>query len=158
MRTIQIESKLQQLSLIEKNIILCDYPIATAKAGLGEQRNSFQTPRGWHIVHQKIGDNAPLGEIFHARLDTKQRYHPDLAKEFPERDWILTRIIRLAGCELGFNLGKNNDSLQRCIYIHGVPDEEIHGIANSHGCIRMRNHDIITLYDQIDVGTPVFIG
>ena len=154
---IRIDSSTQRLHLMRASQITNSYLISTAKNGLGEQLGSEQTPRGWHIVHQKIGANEALGRVFQTRLATDWVYSPKLAKKYPNHDWILTRIIRLAGLEMGFNLGGTQDSLTRCIYIHGAIDKEITGKPTSRGCIRMHNRDIIQLFDKIMVGTPVFI-
>jgi lipoprotein-anchoring transpeptidase ErfK/SrfK len=81
---------------------------------------------------------------------TGEIYSETLAQQYPERDWILTRIIWLQGMESGFNRGGQVDTLSRYIYIHGTPDSEPMGVPKSHGCIRMRNRDLIELFDQID--------
>ena len=155
---IQVQVATQSLVLKQANQVLCSYSIATASKGLGEQVGSEKTPRGYHIVHQKLGDNEPIGCVFNHRLVSAECYTPELGKQQPHRDWILTRIIRLAGLELDFNLGQEVDSLQRCIYIHGSPDHLMANKAGSHGCIRMYNKDIIQLYDRIQVGTMVCIN
>lgn len=134
-----------------------NYSISTAKLGVGQQKGSNKTPLGWHQVRAKIGFSAPENTVFVGRRPTGEIYNPELASEFPQRDWILTRIIWLSGCELGHNRLGNVDSMQRYIYIHGTPDSEPMGQAESHGCIRMRNSDVIEVFNAIDIGTPIWI-
>ena len=133
------------------------YPVSTATNGPGEQRNSQCTPRGLHRVAEKFGDGCPSGTVFVARQATGEIYTRQLAVCHPQRDWILTRILRLAGCEAGRNLGGTVDSYQRCIYIHGSPQETAMGTPGSHGCIRMHNQDIVELHDRVPVDCPVLI-
>lgn len=134
-----------------------DYSISTAKAGIGEESGSGKTPRGWHIIRAKIGEQQTANSVFVGRRFTGEIYTPELADKFPQRDWILSRILWLSGCELGRNRLGNVDSMQRYIYIHGTPDTEPMGIPESHGCIRMRNQDVIELYDLIPAGTQIWI-
>ena len=136
---------------------LAQYPVSTALKGVGEKKDSFCTPRGEHIVRAKIGAGAPINSVFVSRRPTGEIWTPELGKQHPERDWILTRILWLSGCELGINRLGNVDSMQRYIYIHGTPDTEPMGEPHSHGCIRMRNNDVIALFDLAPVGTKVFI-
>ncbi len=137
------------------------YPISTGKNGTGCQEGTGQTPLGQHSIAEKIGNNAPINTVFVARVATGEIYSETLSKQAPHRDWILSRILWLTGTEDGINKGTNShgccDTYQRYIYIHGTPDSEPMGVAQSHGCIRMRNHDIIELFDKVDVGTPVEI-
>ncbi len=114
--------------------------ISSGKNGIGETENSGKTPRGWHEVAEKFGENEPENAVFIARQPTGEIYNSDLAEQFPERDWILRRILWLSGLEEGFNQGNGCDTYQRYIYIHGTPDTEPMGMPLSHGCIRMRNH------------------
>ncbi|HNE91495.1 MAG TPA: L,D-transpeptidase, partial [Agitococcus sp.] len=109
------------------------------------------------IIRAKIGQNQPINSVFKARRPTGEIYNAQLAIQFPTRDWILTRIMWLSGCELGKNRGGQCDTMRRYIYIHGTPDTEPMGIPKSHGCIRMRNEDIIQLFDLVPVYTPVII-
>ncbi len=123
---------------------------------------SHCTPLGRHVIVDKIGAHLPIGSVFVARVPTGEIYSEALALAHPDRDWILTRILRLAGTEDGFNKGidadgTNCDSFARYIYIHGTPDSEPMGIPRSHGCVRMRNDDIIALFEQVCVGTLVKI-
>ena len=133
------------------------YPVSTAMNGAGEQDGSGCTPRGEHYIRARIGGNAPLNTVFIARRPTGERYSPDLARAHPKRDWILTRILWLCGREWGLNRGPGVDTFRRFIYIHGTPDTEPMGVARSHGCIRMRNHDIAELFEQVDPGMRVII-
>jgi L,D-transpeptidase YbiS len=133
------------------------FPVSTALNGYGQQQGSGQTPLGRHRIRLKIGQDAPLNTVFRARRYTGEQYSPDLAAANPQRDWILTRILWLTGCEPGVNRGGQVDTLRRFIYIHGTPDSEPMGKPLSHGCIRMRNRDIIELFEQVENGTIVDI-
>ena len=137
--------------------MLAEYPVSTALNGPGEKKNSGCTPRGKHIVRAKIGAGKPTGTVFIGRRPTGERWSPELAAEHPARDFILSRILWLSGCEVGINRLGDVDSMQRYIYIHGTPDTEPMGIARSHGCVRMRNTDVIELFDRVPAGTPVII-
>lgn len=156
--TITIDSKLQTLTLMQKNRIIAQYPISTASNGLGEQKNSFKTPRGWHCIRAKIGKDLPLFSVFRARRPTGELFNNALYKQFPTRDWILTRILWLSGTEIGVNRLGNVDTMQRFIYIHGTHDEKNIGEPHSKGCIRMLNKDIVQLFDLVSIGDSVWIG
>ena len=132
--------------------------VATAKKGVGETFGSEQTPRGRHVVREKIGAGAPENAVFVGRRPTGEIYTPDLRRLHPQRDWILTRILWLSGCEVGKNRLGKVDTMRRYIYIHGCPDEDPMGIPSSHGCVKMRNHELIRLFDRVAVGTPVEIA
>ncbi|QER38797.1 L,D-transpeptidase [Acinetobacter suaedae] len=134
------------------------YVISSGKNGIGEQENTGKTPRGWHCVAQKIGTNAPKNSVFIARQATGEIYDQDLAQQFPERDWILSRILWLAGLEVGFNQGEGCDTFNRYIYIHGTPETEPMGIPMSHGCIRMKNDEVIELFELIPEQALVYIS
>ncbi len=129
----------------------------TALNGVGEKKNSGQTPRGQHLIRAKIGADQPLNAVFVGRRPTGEIYNAALSQQFPRRDWILTRILWLSGCETGFNRLGDVDTMQRYIYIHGTPDTEPMGKPLSHGCIRMRNTDIADLFERVSVGTPIHI-
>ncbi|MEC7120810.1 MAG: L,D-transpeptidase [Pseudomonadota bacterium] len=133
------------------------YAISTALNGAGERENSGCTPRGWHMITEKFGADLPENSVFVARQATGEIYTAALANQFPNRDWVLTRILWLSGLEAGFNQGEGCDSHARYIYIHGTPDSEPMGEPRSHGCIRMRNQDVLKLFDQVEVGTIVEI-
>lgn len=147
----------QTLTLWQKEHQLRHYTISSALKGVGEQSGSEQTPRGAHIIRAKIGANQPLNTVFRARRPTGEIYNAELAEKFPKRDWILTRILWLSGCELGKNRLGQCDTMRRYIYIHGTPDTEPMGVPLSHGCIRMRNQDIVELFTLVPVFTPVLI-
>jgi hypothetical protein len=153
---IEINLSTQTLS-VELGSMTKSYPISSAKNGPGQLSGSGCTPLGWHIIRAKIGGGAALNSVFRGRRFTGETYTSDLAKMYPERDWILSRILWLSGTELGYNRLGNVDSMQRYIYIHGTPDSEPMGIPLSHGCIRMRNTDVVELFDLISVGTGVYI-
>ncbi len=147
----------QTLQCFENDIKLKEYNISTAKNGVGEVLNSECTPRGMHAVHEIIGREHKENSVFVAREWTHEIYTDALAVKYPDRDWILTRIVWLKGLEPGRNQGGDVDTQQRFIYIHGTPDSTQIGVPGSHGCIRMRNQDMIALADWITVGTPVLI-
>lgn len=159
---VHINPDLQSLSfnLINNNSInvLKKYPVSTAKNGLGEEENSFKTPRGWHLIRAKIGDNAPEKAVFVGRRQTNEVFSEELRQSNPDRDWILTRIMWLSGLEIGKNRLNNVDTMRRYVYIHGGPDNDINGTPSSHGCIKMKNKDIIELFNIMPVYTKVFIG
>jgi lipoprotein-anchoring transpeptidase ErfK/SrfK len=154
---IKITSFNQRLSLYLNEKCISYYSISTAKNGLGEDQDSEKTPRGCHEIVEKIGEGKPLNTVFVSRESTGEIYTPELKKTFPDRDWILTRILRLKGTEPGRNSGDGCDSFERYIYIHGTPNETQLGVIGSRGCIRMNNEDIVTLCDKVPIGTPVFI-
>lgn len=134
------------------------FPISTAKNGIGEQEGSYCTPRGWHSIADIIGLDAPINTVFKARKSTGHIYNIELEQQFPDQDWILTRIIRLAGSEISFNQGGSRDTYNRFIYIHGCADKTSLGQPESQGCIRMNNQDIVLLTTYLIKGNSVFIG
>ncbi len=141
----------------DAGMLLRDYSISTGKAGVGEQFGSFRTPRGRHIIRAKIGSGQPLNTVFVRRRPTGEVWSADLDAAHPGRDWILTRILWLSGCEPGFNRLGRVDTMRRFIYIHGSPDRCEMGKPGSHGCIRMCNADMVDLFDLVPVYTPVEI-
>lgn len=147
----------QRLQLIEQDRIRLEYPVSTGAAGPGERDGSGCTPRGWHRIRIRIGAGCPLNTVFVGRRPTGEIYSSELAARAPGRDWILTRILWLTGLEPGCNRGGEVDTLRRYIYIHGCPDSEPMGVPASHGCIRMRNADLVELFDQVEAGMPVLI-
>lgn len=128
------------------------FRISTAKNGVGEVENSFCTPRGKFKISEKIGENAPIRTVFVGRKKTGEIYNTALGKQQSERDWILSRILWIEGCE-----EKNKNTKERYIYIHGKPDESEFGKPNSKGCICMKNKEMIELFNQVDVGTKILI-
>jgi lipoprotein-anchoring transpeptidase ErfK/SrfK len=148
----------QQLELLDDaGKLLHRYAVSTAANGAGETSGSNCTPRGKHIIRAKIGANQPENTVFVGRRPTGEIYTPELGAKFPGRDWILTRILWLSGCEVGFNRLGKSDTMRRYIYIHGTPDSVQLGKPGSHGCIRMRNADLIELFDLAPAGTAVEI-
>jgi L,D-transpeptidase YbiS len=133
------------------------YPISTAANGVGCEKDSGCTPLGAHIIRAKIGAGVAANSVFVGRRQTGEICTPELMAQYPNRDWILTRILWLSGKEIGKNRLGNVDTMQRYIYIHGTPDSTEMGKAGSHGCIRMRNDDVIALFDMVDAGTEVMI-
>lgn len=158
MSRISINIKLQQIDLYDDSgSLLKRFRISSAKNGVGEQNGSYCTPRGQHIVRAKIGAGQPLNTVFVERRPTGEVYSPELARSFPRRDWILTRILWLSGCEPGHNRLGKVDTMRRAIYIHGSPDTAEMGKPGSHGCIRMHNQDVVELFDLVPIRTPVEI-
>lgn len=133
------------------------YSISTSKKGVGELENSEQTPRGWHYIRAKIGEGMPENTVFVGRRPTGESYSDSLCINYPTRDWILTRILWLCGLEKGKNRGGNVDTMRRYIYIHGTSDEHFIGQPISRGCIRMKNKDIVSLFQVVDLFTKVLI-
>jgi lipoprotein-anchoring transpeptidase ErfK/SrfK len=131
--------------------------VATARKGVGERRGSEQTPRGEHYIRAKIGAGEPANTVFVSRRPTGEIYSPALRAAFPGRDWILTRILWLCGLERGKNRLGEVDTMRRYVYLHGCPDEDPMGVPSSHGCVKMRNADVIKLFDLVPVGTRVTI-
>lgn len=155
--TIQVDVAAQQLTLSLDNKVIFQTRIATGRKGVGEMNGSECTPRGWHVIRAKIGAGSDLNTVFKGRRPTGERYSPELRAQFPQRDWILTRILWLSGLEPGFNRLHAVDTMRRYIYIHGCPDEDLMGIPSSHGCIKMRNTEIVQLFALTPVGTRVLI-
>jgi lipoprotein-anchoring transpeptidase ErfK/SrfK len=158
MLRIKVNISSQYLDLIgDNNSLIKRYPVSTAKRGVGEMNGSYCTPRGRHVIRARIGAGQPANTVFVERRPTGEIYTPELAARFPGRDWILTRILWLSGCEPGFNRLGNVDTMRRYIYIHGSPDSVVMGKPGSIGCIRMRNEDVIDLFERVKVGTKVEI-
>ena len=158
MKEIRVSIPEQTLCLLEDGRELRSWTVSTAAKGAGEQSGSEQTPRGRHVVRARIGDGQPLRAVFRGRRPTGEVWSPALGERFPGRDWILTRILWLSGCEPGFNRLGQVDSMRRYIYIHGTPDDQPMGKPRSHGCVRMRNEDMLALFDLTPVGTPVLVS
>lgn len=155
---IKVHIEPQTLDLLDDDdCVIQRYPISTATNGVGELSGSYCTPRGRHVIRAKIGAGQSANAVFVRRRPTGEIYTPELAARFPDRDWILTRILWLSGCEPGLNRLGAVDTMRRFIYIHGTPDSVPMGRPGSHGCIRMRNTDVMDLFDRVPVGTPVDI-
>ena len=147
----------QRLQLLQHGKVVMDVAVATAANGPGEVRHSECTPRGWHVIRAKIGAGFPPDTVFVGRRPTGEIYSPALKAANPGRDWILTRILWLSGLERGRNRLGPVDSMRRYIYIHGCPDEDVMGVPSSHGCVKMRNDEVIELFERVPVGTQVLI-
>lgn len=155
---LEIDILRQRLRHYAGGRLLREYWVSTARNGHGEVMNSECTPRGRHAICEKIGAGAPPGSVFVGRRPTGEIYSPAFAAtQPPGRDWILTRILWLSGLEAGVNLGGDVDSRARYIYLHGTPDETPLGVPGSRGCVRMRNRDIIELFDRVEVGDEVLL-
>ncbi len=155
---IDISIQQQTLTVLSNdNELIAQFPVSTAENGVGCEKDSGCTPLGLHIVRAKIGEGAALNTVFKGRRPTGEVCTPELMAQFPNRDWILTRILWLSGKEVGKNRLGNVDTMQRYIYIHGTPDSTDMSKVSSHGCVRMRNDDMIRLFDMVAVGTAVHI-
>jgi len=157
MGRIEIDLEQQRLTLFDGSRPIIDYSVSTASNGAGEFQGSGCTPRGRHRIRICIGEGEPVNAVFRGRRPTGEIYSEALASRFPGRDWILTRILWLSGSESGQNRGGTRDTLRRFIYIHGCPDSEPMGEPGSHGCIRMRNSDILDLFPRVAAGMEVDI-
>lgn len=154
---LRIDLQRQLLELTDDGRVEQIFSVSTSKHGAGERRDSFRTPRGRHVIRAKVGAGAAAGTVFRGRRPTGEVYSRELAAAFPERDWILTRIMWLSGTEVGRNRLGDVDTMRRYIYIHGAPETEPMGVPGSIGCIRMRNDEIIDLFDRVSPGTVVEI-
>ncbi|KAF0200908.1 MAG: ErfK/YbiS/YcfS/YnhG family [Gallionellaceae bacterium] len=133
------------------------YAVSTGANGVGEESGSFCTPRGKHVIRAKIGAGQPENTVFVKRRPTGEIYTPQLGAAQPGRDWILTRILWLSGKEPGYNRLGSCDTMRRYIYIHGTPDRTPLGKPGSRGCVRMRNADLLELFDLVQTGVAVDI-
>ena len=154
---IYIATRQQRLYLIADSTVVSSYPISTATNGTGTRVSSKKTPTGLHRIRVKAGDNVPMGGILKDRV-----YYGEIAPIITEpinieSDDITTRVLWLEGLEPGVNRGGNRDTFNRQIYIHGTPEEGLIGKPASHGCIRMKNTDILQLYNLTSEGTVVII-
>jgi lipoprotein-anchoring transpeptidase ErfK/SrfK len=154
---IEIDVPAQALFLREGDRLVKRYAVSTAKNGVGEKNGSFCTPRGRHIIRAKIGAGQPLNAVFVRRRPTGEVWTPELHERYPGRDWMLTRILWLSGCEPGRNRLGEVDTMRRYIYLHGTHDFAEMGKPGSIGCIRMRNPDIVELFDLVPPYTEVDI-
>jgi len=154
---IRIDAARQELTVLDGERVVKRYSVSTAKNGLGEKNGSFCTPRGKHIIRAKIGAGLPQGAVFVRRRPTGEVWTPEMHAKYPGRDWILTRILWLSGKERGKNRLGDVDTMRRYIYIHGTPDTAEMGKPGSIGCVRMRNIDIVELFDLVPPYTPVEI-
>lgn len=147
-RRIAVDVARQNLRVLDGAQIIAEFPVSTSRFGLGFEEGSYRTPTGRFVVHDKIGEGAEPWTIFRSRQNTGQ-----VARAGGDDDLVLTRILTLHGLD-----PENANTLQRYVYIHGTNQENLIGQPASHGCVRLKNADMITLYDLVSVGTPVFIG
>ena len=154
---IEIDVARQELALLDGGRVLKRYPVSTSKHGLGERNGSFCTPRGRHIVRARIGAGQPLNAVFVRRRPSGEIWTPAMDAAYPGRDWILTRILWLSGCEPGRNRLGEVDTMRRFVYVHGAPDTAQMGKPGSIGCVRMRGADIVELFDLVPAYTAVDI-
>lgn len=152
---LDIDLTAQRLQLLDGATRVREYTVSTAANGPGEILGSGCTPRGRHRVRAKIGAGLPNGAVLRARRWTREVWSPELGAQYPGRDWILSRILWLSGVEPGRNRLGCVDTFRRYIYLHGTPDVAALGRPASHGCIRMRNDDVIELFDLVSAGTDV---
>lgn len=160
------QASIENIEIVTSMQILCanlsdgsvlSYPVATATNGVGQNYGSECTPLGEHRIRAKIGGDEPTNTVFVGRRPSGEIYSEDLAKQYPQRDWILTRILWLCGNERGINRSGSVDTMRRFIYIHGAPNSHRMGVPSSHGCIKMHNSDITNLFNWVDIGTTVTI-
>jgi lipoprotein-anchoring transpeptidase ErfK/SrfK len=156
--SLRVSLAAQTLELWRGGRLAKTYAVSTSKHGSGEIQGSHRTPRGRHVVRAKIGRGEPENAVFRGRRPTGEIYSAALAQAHPDRDWILTRILWLSGTEVGRNRLGQVDTMRRYIYIHGTPDTEPLGVPGSIGCIRMRNRDVVELFDLVPAGTLVDIA
>ena len=146
-----------EIRLSDQSLLLKDgsgktqkrYSVSTAAKGAGEKNGSFCTPRGKHIIRAKIGAGQPLNTVFVRRRPTGEVWTPELHARYPGRDWILTRILWLSGCERGRNRLGDVDTMRRYIYLHGTHELAEMGKPGSIGCVRMKSPDIVELFDLV---------
>ena len=156
-RMLRVSLTDQRLDVLEDGVSCAQFPVSTSRYGPDERDGSNGTPRGRHYVRAKIGAGLPAGAVLRGRRPTGEVWSAALAAQYPDRDWILTRILWLCGREPGRNRLNGVDSMRRYIYIHGTPDTEPMGVPFSHGCIRMRNDDVIRLFELVDAGAQIDI-
>ena len=155
---IRVDIGRQRLELFGKDgACIRRYAVSTGERGAGERSGSLCTPRGRHRIRARIGAGAPAGAVFRGRRPTGEVWSREFAAAHPGRDWILSRILWLCGEEPGRNRGGEVDTMRRYIYLHGTGDDQPMGVARSHGCVRMRNRDIIELFELVPAGTVVEI-
>lgn len=152
-----IAVKKQKLFLVKEDEITAEYPISTAKNGLGNEMGSFKTPRGLHKVAEKVGSELEPFDIIKQKVPTGEKAKPVNQARATNQDLITSRVLHLSGLEEGINQGGDVDSYKRGIFIHGTHEEGLIGTPASKGCVRMKNADVIDLFERIEVGTFVVI-
>lgn len=159
--SVEVSITRQRIQLWQQGELLASYRASTSRFGCGQREGSQCTPLGEHVIAEKVGDSAEPGAVFVGRELTGEIWTEGLDAQEPGRDWILSRILWLAGTEPGVNKGQSDeyacDSKDRYIYIHGTSDLEPLGVPLSHGCVRMNLHEVIELYSRVTVGTRVVI-
>ncbi len=143
----------QQLHMIVQGTTIASFPISTSKTGIGSTEHSYRTPLGLHDVCERYGKGEPAGRVFRSRIATSQISPPESWGQDAAEDLVLSRILRLRGLDAGRNVGKGIDSYERCIYLHGTNEEHLIGSPASHGCIRMRNREVIDLFGAVETRT-----
>lgn len=154
---IHISIPRQRLTGFANGEAVCGFDVSTAANGVGEREGSGCTPRGLHRVRARIGDGLPARSVFVARRPTGEIWSSELAQRYPQRDWILTRILWLCGEQPGVNRGGQCDSQRRFIYLHGTGDDQPMGLPLSHGCVRLRSDDMLALFEMTPAGCATFI-
>ena len=155
-RLLQVSLSHQTLRLFQGSEVLGDYTVSTGLEPPSNQKNSLGTPKGLHIIAERIGAGQPPGMVFKGRVATGHHFN-ELSPEENVRNLITTRILWLRGLEPGYNLGGDRDSYERYIYFHGTNHEEAIGRPASGGCVQLRNLDMIELFDRVRVGDWVNI-
>ena len=144
----------QTLRVIEDGKAVWQAACSTAEKGVGSKKDSYQTPVGWHSVAEKVGECEPWGRVFREKRASRKVWQPGGSTK---KDLVLTRVLALTGEEPGVNNGGDVDSYARCIYIHGTNDEARIGTPVSHGCVRLRNDDVVQVFELIPQGALVLI-
>lgn len=157
-RAVVVSIPRQELALLEGSRVLARYPVSTSRFGVGCEQDSGRTPTGAHRVAARIGEGAEPGAVFKGRVPTGEVVLPVATSELEAPDFITSRILWLEGLEAGRNCGAGVDTRERYIYIHGTAHEGFIGQPASHGCVRMRNDDVIALFDQVPEGTLVYLS
>lgn len=155
---ILVSVKRQMLYVFQSNKLYAKYPVSTSKYGIGGKRGSKKTPLGFHRVASKVGKNAEKGTVFRGLGKTERIAEILTERKLCNEDLVLTRVLWLSGLKNGYNKGAGVDSKSRYIYIHGTPEEGYIGEVASHGCIRMKNDDVIDLFNYVPRNTLVYIG
>ncbi len=152
-----VDPSRQQLYVLLNGNLMKTFPVSTSYYGIGNEKDSNKTPPGTHRIREKIGQRAKQGSIFISRINTHRIADILTDDTDTPKDLVLSRIMWLDGQEPGINKGGDIDSHDRFVYIHGTPEEGLIGTPASHGCIRMKNADVITLFDMVEEGTLVEI-
>jgi lipoprotein-anchoring transpeptidase ErfK/SrfK len=155
--TLIVEVRTQRLYVVRNGRHIATYRVSTSAYGVGNREGSQQTPPGKHVIARKIGHGAAPGAVFRGRVPTGAIAPISQDRTSNDADLITTRILWLRGLEPGLNAGKGIDSYDRYIYIHGTPAEGLIGEPASHGCIRMKNREVIKVFELVSEGTMVEI-